>query len=74
MFDDGGTRPDNVQKWNFTTMGRVTSSPAVVNGVVYVGQDGRGIGDPVWCMPSVHSMVTKLWNFTTVVALGQAPQ
>ena len=42
-----GTRPNNVQKWNFTAIGRVTSSPAVVNGVVYVGQwsPGSGIGD-----------------------------
>ncbi|MEI7827584.1 MAG: PQQ-binding-like beta-propeller repeat protein [Euryarchaeota archaeon] len=37
MYDDGGTRPNNKLKWNFVAGGGVNSSPAVANGVVYVG-------------------------------------
>jgi len=30
-------------KWNYTTGGNVGSSPAVVNGVVYVGSDDHNV-------------------------------
>ena len=72
IFDDGGTRPDNVQKWNYTTLGWVTSSPAVVNGVVYVGQEGQGSGNGmVYALNARNG--SKLWNFTTGGSVGASP-
>ena len=35
----GSTSPNNLLKWSYTTKGVVESSPAVANGVVYVGGD-----------------------------------
>ncbi|MDD1719977.1 MAG: PQQ-binding-like beta-propeller repeat protein [Methanoregulaceae archaeon] len=37
VYDDGGTKPDGTLLWNYTTGGPVSSSPAVVDGVVYIG-------------------------------------
>ncbi len=42
VYSDGGTRPGNSLKWNFTTGGDVHSSPVISRGVLYVGSsDGR---------------------------------
>jgi len=37
VYGNSGNRPNNQELWNFTTGGSVASSPAVANGVVYVG-------------------------------------
>jgi len=39
IYDDGGTRPAGTLLWNFTVGNGFNSSPAVVDGVVYVGCD-----------------------------------
>ena len=39
----GSTPPNNRLNWNYTTGGYVESSPAVANGVVYVGSDDRNV-------------------------------
>ncbi|MEI7434740.1 MAG: PQQ-binding-like beta-propeller repeat protein [Methanomicrobiales archaeon] len=41
--DDGGIRPAGSMDWTFTTGDRVYSSPAVVDGVVYVGSDDNKV-------------------------------
>ncbi|MFA5213787.1 MAG: PQQ-binding-like beta-propeller repeat protein, partial [Methanoregula sp.] len=42
VYSDGGTRPGNSLKWNFTAGGDVHSSPVISGGVLYVGSsDGR---------------------------------
>jgi outer membrane protein assembly factor BamB len=54
-YDDGGTRPDGTLLWNYTTGDAVTSSPVIVNGIVYVGSHDNnlyaidaGSGDRIW--------------------------
>lgn len=37
VYDDGGVRPGNGQVWMFRTAGPISSTPAVVNGTVFVG-------------------------------------
>lgn len=55
VYDDGGKRPDGTLRWNSTTGGKVESSPAIVDGIVYVGSNDRrvyaldaGTGDRIW--------------------------
>ena len=45
--------------WNYTTGGGVYSSPAVVDGVVYIGSDD----DNVYALNATNG--AKLWNYTT---------
>ncbi len=55
-----GPVPSNGQLlWNYTITGYVGSSPAVVNGVVYVGSDDNN----VYALNATTG--TKLWNYTT---------
>ncbi len=44
--------------WNYTTWGGVLSSPAIVNGVVYIGSEGD-----VYALNAANGH--KLWNYTT---------
>jgi outer membrane protein assembly factor BamB len=69
VYDDGGIMPNNVLRWSYTTDDEVYSSPAVADGVVYVGSaDGfvyafdaltgdliwsRDLGYPVYSSPAV---------------------
>src|SRR5665647_845260 len=59
VYDDGGVRPNNLLKWNFTTGGPVSSSPAVANGVVYVEDAVANL----YALNATNG--AKLWNFTT---------
>jgi len=59
VYDDGGYRPEGVLLWNYTTGGRVTSSPAVVNGVVYVGSQDRNL----YAFDALTG--ARLWNYNT---------
>jgi outer membrane protein assembly factor BamB len=55
-----GPVPSNGQlKWNYTITGYVGSSPAVVNGVVYVGSDDNN----VYALNATTG--AKVWNYTT---------
>ena len=45
--------------WNYTTGGPVDSSPAVVDGVVYIGSDDGN----VYALNATNG--TKIWNYTT---------
>ena len=50
IYDDGGTRPEGALLWSYPTGDDVDSSPAVVDGVVYVGGhafDAR-TGERLW--------------------------
>ena len=67
MYDDGGVRPNNVLKWSFTTGGAIFSSPAVVNGVVYVGSEDNN----VYAINALTGV--KLWNYTTGGYLRSSP-
>ena len=65
--------------WNYTTGGWVFSSPAVVNGVVYIGSSNyKGIeGPPFPNIGNVYALNAtsgaKLWNYTTGVLLYSSP-
>jgi outer membrane protein assembly factor BamB len=43
VYENGGIRPDGDLLWNYTTQGRVGSSPAVANGIVYVGSQDNNL-------------------------------
>jgi outer membrane protein assembly factor BamB len=50
VYDDGGTRPDGTLLWSYPTGDDVDSSPAIVDGVVYIGGhafDAR-TGERLW--------------------------
>ena len=54
-------------KWNYTTGGDVDSSPAVANGVVYVGSDDHN----VYALNATTG--AKLWNYTTGGTCDSSP-
>lgn len=62
VYDDGGTRPGNELLWKFNTEGYYGSSPAVVDGVVYVCgiYDTNAIdaftGKLLWTSPNAGGM------------------
>lgn len=63
---DLGPTTNNL-RWSFTTGGIVTSSPAVVNGVVYVGSgDGN-----IYALDVLTG--TKIWNYTTGGVVYSSP-
>jgi len=77
VYDDGGVRPEGALLWSYPTGGGVYSSPAVVNGVVYVGSDGGNIyaldaasGTPIWSYyptgPWVDSSPAVAYNIVYV--------
>ncbi len=55
----GSTPPNNVQKWSFATGDLVDSSPAVLNGLVYVGSNDHN----VYALNTTTG--AKVWNYTT---------
>ena len=55
----GSTPPNNVQKWSFATGDLVDSSPAVLNGLVYVGSNDHN----VYALNATTG--AKVWNYTT---------
>ncbi len=57
--DDGGTRPADILKWSFPTGDRVYSSPAVVDGIVYLGSDDG----KVYALNA--STGAETWSYTT---------
>jgi outer membrane protein assembly factor BamB len=58
------TNGDKIWNYNFTTYSYVYSSPAVVNGVVYVGSGGAGpnAGGNVYALNAADG--AKLWSYT----------
>src|SRR5665647_974932 len=61
-FNPVGRGPSNGNLlWNYTTGGSVTSSPTVVNGVVYVGS--MAPDNSVYALNATTG--TKLWSYTT---------
>ncbi len=63
----GSVLPNNKLKWSYTTGGSVDTSPAVVNGVVYVGSwDSK-----VYALNATTG--TKLWEFTTESVVDPSP-
>ena len=59
IYEDSGVRPDPVILWNYKTDNKVGSSPAVVNGVVYIGSnDGK-----LYALNAITGV--KLWDFKT---------
>ena len=43
MYDNRGSEPGNTELWRFATGGIVYSSPAVANGIVYVGSEDKNL-------------------------------
>ena len=54
---------NGVKLWNYTTGSYVVSSPAVVNGVVYIGSDDGN----VYALNATNG--AKLWNYTTGISM-----
>jgi carboxypeptidase T len=67
VYDDGGTRPNNVLKWKYTTRAPVESSPAISNGVVYVGSNEGN----VYAFNATTG--SKLWNYTAGGVIYSSP-
>jgi outer membrane protein assembly factor BamB len=57
----------NQTMWTYTTGGMVTSSPAVVNGIVYVGSDDGN----VYALNATSGAL--IWKYTTGGAVGSSP-
>jgi outer membrane protein assembly factor BamB len=57
--------------WSFDTGNFVVSSPAVANGVVYVGSNGGTVGYDAYAFNA--STGAQLWNFTTGDAFQSSP-
>jgi outer membrane protein assembly factor BamB len=43
IFDNSGIIPVNTSAWHFATESLVSSSPAVVNGIVFIGSDDKNL-------------------------------
>ena len=54
-------------RWVFATAGKVTSSPAVVNGKLYIGSDDHNL----YCLDAYTGK--KIWNLTTGYWVGASP-
>ena len=59
VFDNGGIVTTNTELWRFKTGGSVLSSPAVSNGVVYVGC----LDNNLYAIDAVTG--TEKWRFKT---------
>ena len=67
IYDNGGIEPTNTELWRFTTGGDVYSSPAVVNGVVYVGSDDKNLY-------AIDAATGKeKWRFATGSGVSSSP-
>jgi outer membrane protein assembly factor BamB len=64
VYDDGGITPTNNVRWSYNapwipTGGAVGSSPAIANGVVYIGSEDYNV-------TAINATTgAKIWNFTT---------
>ena len=71
MSQNPGNAPSQgttgAQLWSYSTGDSVESSPAVVNGVVYVGSDD----DNVYALDAATG--TQLWRYTTVDSVESSP-
>ena len=67
VFDNGGMVPTNTEVWRFMTGDKVYSSPAVSNGVVYIGSyDGY-----LYAIGAVTG--TEKWRFKAGYNLSSSP-
>ncbi len=67
VFDGGGMVPINTEQWRFSTGGGVWSSPAVVNGVVYIGSDDKNL----YAVDAVTGK--EQWRFSTGGGVWSSP-
>lgn len=77
MNDDGGTMPDGILKWMNISGDRIYSSPAVVDGVVYIGSDDNNVyafdaetGTEVWTFETGGRVLTSPAVVGGVVYIG----
>ena len=59
IYDNGSIEPGNTELWRFATGGIVYSSPAVANGIVYVGSEDKNL----YAIDAVTGK--EKWRFTT---------
>jgi outer membrane protein assembly factor BamB len=57
----------NVSLWNYPTGGAIHSSPAVVDGKVYIGSEDKN----VYCIDAISG--TLVWNYTTGDLVDSSP-
>lgn len=66
VFANGGIVPTNNELWRYKTGGAVVSSPAVLNGVVYIGSDKN-----LYAIDAVT--VKEQWRFPTGNIISSSP-
>ena len=66
-YDNGGIEPPNILLWRFKMGDAVTSSPAVANGVVYVGSNDKNL----YAIDAVTGK--EKWRFETGSAVDSSP-
>ena len=59
VYGNGGIEPGNTELWRFATGDGVYSSPAVANGIVYVGSEDKNL----YAVDAVTGK--EKWRFTT---------
>lgn len=78
-YDDGEQNPGNNLIWNYTTVSRFVSSPAVADGIVYVGNNDGNVyaidgdsgssiwhfktGSAVWSNPAITNGVVYVGSY-----------
>jgi len=67
VFDNGGIVSTNTELWRFKTVDSVYSSPAVSNGVVYVGSEDKNL----YAIDAVTG--TEKWRFATGYYVSSSP-
>ena len=73
VFDNGGIAPNNTELWRFETRSNVRSSPALSNGVIYVGSDAvLGGTGTLHAIDAVTGM--EKWRFKTKSNMRSLPR
>ena len=67
VYDNGGILPTNTELWRFKTGNTIYSSPAVSNGIVYVGSDDKNL----YAIDAVTG--TEKWRFVTGGGVFSSP-
>ena len=72
VFDNSGIAPNNTELWRFETRSNVRSSPALSNGIIYVGSDAVSGGTgTLHAIDAVTGM--EKWRFKTKSNMRSAP-
>jgi len=74
VYDDGGERPDGNEIWTYTTRGAISSSPAVADGVIYVGSwnlQAESWNNKLFALNAATG--SHIWDYTMGSAVYSSP-